>query len=83
MSFAVNTMDISSISTHSMKYQWYSPRKSKYPLYIRNEVRHMNRRFDRLEKSVGSIRKDNKKLKTHNRELKEQVEDISYCRQVR
>ncbi|MEW8542408.1 MAG: hypothetical protein AB2693_02655 [Candidatus Thiodiazotropha sp.] len=44
---------------------------------IRNEVRHMNRKFDRLEKSVDSIMKDNKKFKAQNRELKEQVEDLS------
>ena len=39
--FSVNTKNISSrtckitdISAHSMKYIWYSPQKSKYPLYL-------------------------------------------------
>ena len=27
-------MKILMFSTHSMKYIWYSPQKSKYPLYI-------------------------------------------------
>ena len=32
-------MKILMFSTHSMKYIWYSPQKSKYPLYIlRSEV---------------------------------------------
>ena len=44
---------------------------------IRNEVRNMNRMFDRLQKSIDSINEDNKKLKAQNRELKEQVEDLS------
>ena len=29
-------MKILMFSTHSMKYIWYSPQKSKYPLYIRH-----------------------------------------------
>ena len=33
-SCVLRTMKILMFSTHSMKYIWYSPLKSKYPLYI-------------------------------------------------
>ena len=36
MSLVLRTREIADIfTTHSMKYIWYSPQKSKYPLYIR------------------------------------------------
>ena len=44
---------------------------------IRRDVRHMNKKFDRLEKSVDAIKKDNKKLKAQNKELKERVDDLA------
>ena len=44
---------------------------------IRSDVKHMNRKFDRLEKSVQSIKKDNKKLKAQNKALKEQVDEMA------
>ena len=34
ISLVLRTRDITDISTRSMKYIWYSPQKSKYPLYI-------------------------------------------------
>ena len=33
-SFELRTHEILMFSTHSMKYIWYSPQKSKYPLII-------------------------------------------------
>ena len=44
---------------------------------IRRDVRHMNKKFDRLEKYVDAIKKDNKKLKAQNNELKEWVDDLA------
>ena len=31
---AISLVKLLIFSTHSMKYIWYSPQKSKYPLYI-------------------------------------------------
>ena len=34
ISLVLRTRETTDISTHSMKYIWYSPQKSKYPLFI-------------------------------------------------
>ena len=44
---------------------------------IGSEVRHTNKKFDRLEKSMNSIKKDDKKLKEQNKLLTATVNELS------
>lgn len=44
---------------------------------IRREMRYMNRKFDKLENSMTSLKQDNKTLKKQNKHLTKQVEELS------
>lgn len=44
---------------------------------IRREMRYMNRKFDKLENTMTSLKQDNKTLKKQNKHLTKQVEELS------
>ena len=46
-------------------------------LDIRREMRYMNRKFDKLETTMTSLKKDNKTLKKQNKQLTKKVEELS------
>ena len=45
---------------------------------IRREMRYMNRKFDKLEDTMTSLKQDNKTLKKQNKKLTKQVQELSF-----
>ena len=46
-------------------------------LEVRHDVKSMNRKFDKIEKTVNTLKKDNQKLKRQNEKLTNKVDEIS------
>ena len=49
-------MKILMFSTHSMKYIWYSPQKSKYPLYIKKQQQKTRNKVTDIEGYVQILK---------------------------
>ena len=45
---------------------------------IRREMRYMNRKFDKLEDTMSSLKQDNKTLKKQNKQLTKKVEELTH-----
>ena len=46
-------------------------------LEVRHDVKSMNRKFDKIEKTVNTLKKDNQKLKRQNEKLTNKVDELS------
>ena len=46
-------------------------------LEVRHDVKSMNRKFDKIEKTVNTLKKDNQKLKCQNEKLTNKVDELS------